>query len=90
MELLSWVVATGRTPRGYLEPDHARALRLCGGPTTVAEIAAHLKLPAAITKVVLSDLIDCGAVRTRAPGPVADLTDRAVLEAVLDGLQRRP
>jgi hypothetical protein len=89
MELLSWVVATGRVPRGYLEPDHARALRLCGGPTTVAEIAAHLKLPAAITKVVLSDLVDCGAVSTRAPGPVADPNDRSVLEAVLNGLQRR-
>lgn len=89
MELLSWVMATGRLPRGHLEPDHARALRLCGGPITVAEIAAHLKLPAAITKVVLSDLVDYGAVSTRAPSPIADPTERSVLEAVLNGLQRR-
>ncbi|MBM0236439.1 DUF742 domain-containing protein [Micromonospora sp. ATA32] len=89
MELLSWVMATGQAPRAHLEPDHARALRLCGGPTTVAEIAAHLKLPAAITKVVLSDLVDCGALKTRAPSPIADPTDRSVLEAVLNGLQRR-
>ncbi|MFC4144837.1 DUF742 domain-containing protein [Micromonospora mangrovi] len=89
MELLSWVMATGRRPRGYLALDHARALRLCGGPITVAEVAAHLKLPAAITKVVLSDLVDCGAVSTRAPSPVADPTDPSVLEAVLHGLQRR-
>ncbi|MEH0819110.1 MULTISPECIES: DUF742 domain-containing protein [unclassified Micromonospora] len=89
MELLSWVVATGRVPRGHLEPDHARALRLCSDPTTVAEISAHLKLPAAITKVVLSDLVDCGALSTRAPSPIADPTDRSVLEAVLHGLQRR-
>jgi hypothetical protein len=89
MELLSWVMATGRVPRGHLEPDHARALRLCGDPTTVAEIAAHLKLPAAITKVVLSDLVACGALSTRAPSPIADPADRSVLEAVLHGLQRR-
>ncbi|MBM0225073.1 MULTISPECIES: DUF742 domain-containing protein [Micromonospora] len=89
MELLSWVMATGRLPRGHLEPDHARALRLCGGPTTVAEISAHLKLPAAITKVVLSDLVDCGALSTRAPSPIADPADRSVLEAVLYGLQQR-
>ncbi|MGN9779586.1 DUF742 domain-containing protein [Micromonospora sp. H33] len=89
MELLSWVMATGRLPRGHLEPDHARALRLCAAPITVAEIAAHLRLPAAITKVVLSDLVDCGAVSTRAPSPIADHTERSVLEAVLHGLQQR-
>lgn len=89
MELLSMVMTTGRVPGGHLEPDHARALGLCGDPTTVAEVAAHLRLPAAITKVLLSDLIDCGAVSTRAPGPAADPTDRSVLEALLNGLQRR-
>lgn len=89
MELLSWVVATGQTPRGHLDPDHALALRLCGKPITVAEVAAHLKLPAAITKVVLSDLVTCGAVSTRAPSPAADATDLKVLEAILHGLQRR-
>ncbi|HEY0700434.1 MAG TPA: DUF742 domain-containing protein [Micromonospora sp.] len=89
MELLSWVVATGKRPRGHLEPDHARALNLCGGPTTVAEVAAHLKLPAAITKVVLSDRVDCGAVSTRAPSPESDPNDPSVLEAILNGLRRR-
>ncbi|MGI5212336.1 DUF742 domain-containing protein [Plantactinospora sp. CA-290183] len=89
MELLSMVMATGRLPRGPLEPDHARALNLCGSPTTVAEVAAHLKLPAAITKVLLSDLVDAGAVSTRAPGPAADPTNPAVLETILNALQRR-
>ena len=89
MELLSMVTATGRVPRAHLEPDHARALGLCDSPTTVAEVAAHLRLPAVITKVLLSDLIDFGAVSTRAPDPAADPTDRSVLEALLNGLQRR-
>jgi hypothetical protein len=89
LDLLSMVMATGRVPQAHLEPDHALALGLCHGPTTVAEMAAHLKLPAVITKVLLSDLVECGAVSTRSPGPAGDPTDRSVLEAVLDGLQRR-
>ncbi|MFV2101862.1 DUF742 domain-containing protein [Micromonospora sp. LOL_024] len=89
MELLSWVVATGVRPRGRLEPDHDVALRLCGAATTVAEVAARMRLPAAVTKVVLSDLVAVGAVRTRPPSPAADPTDRTILERLLAGLQQR-
>jgi Protein of unknown function (DUF742) len=89
MDLLSMVLATGRVPTEQLEPEHVRALRLCTAPTTVAEVSAHLRLPVAITKVVLSDLIDYGAVGVRAPDPIADLTSRSVLEKLLNGLQDR-
>lgn len=89
MELLSWVVATGVPPRGRLEPDHDVALRLCGVATTVAEVAARMRLPAAIAKVVLSDLVAVGAIRTRPPSPIADPTDRSILEKLLAGLQQR-
>jgi hypothetical protein len=89
LDLLSMVMTTGRVPKAHLDPDHARALGLCDDPTTVAEVSAHLKLPAVITKVLLSDLVDCGAVSARAPGPAGDPTDPVLLEALLDGLQRR-
>jgi hypothetical protein len=89
MELLSMVMATGRRPAGHLEPDHAEALGLCRSPTTVAEVSARLRLPAVVTKILLSDLVDAGAVRTRSPGPQADITTTAVLESILDALQRR-
>jgi hypothetical protein len=89
LDLLSMVKATGRFPQAHLHPDHAQALGLCHDPTTVAEVAAHLRLPAVVTKVLLSDLVDCGAVTTRGPSPAADPTDRFVLETMLDGLQRR-
>ncbi|MEU2616433.1 DUF742 domain-containing protein [Micromonospora sp. NPDC007271] len=89
LDLLSMVTATGRLPRVALEPDHARAVKLCGSPITVAEVAARMKLPATITKVLLSDLVGCGAVAARAPGAVVDPTDISVLEAILDGLRRR-
>jgi hypothetical protein len=89
MDLLSMVMATGRMPRLQLEPEHARALSLCNQPTTVAEIAAHLRLPVAITKVVLSDLIDCAAVDMRGPDPIADPANHSVLEKLLNGLRDR-
>ncbi|SES38477.1 Protein of unknown function [Streptomyces qinglanensis] len=92
LDLLTMVRATGVRPDGYLGPEHAQVLRLCGGPVSVAEIAASIRQPAAVTKVVLSDLVDWGAVATRGPvhlqsGP--DPNNREVLEAVLDGLRRR-
>lgn len=89
MELLSMVMATGRPPNAHLEPDHVQALGLCGSPTTVAEIAARLRLPAVVTKILLSDLVDCGAIDTRSPGPMAETTNPAVLETILNALQRR-
>ncbi|MBD0747756.1 DUF742 domain-containing protein [Streptomyces sp. CBMA152] len=89
LDLLSQVMATGTPPRTQLGPEHSQALGLCEGPTSVAEIAAHLRLPAVVTKVLLSDLVECGAVTARAPRFHHTPTDRSLLEAVLDGLRRR-
>jgi hypothetical protein len=89
LDLLSMVMATGAAPQVHLGPEHAMALGLCHGPTSVAEISAHLRLPAVVTKVLLSDLVDCGAVTARAPRSRDTPTDRSLLEAVLDGLRRR-
>jgi hypothetical protein len=88
LELLSMVMATGQVPQNRLDPDHAQTLGLCRAPTSVAEVSAHMRLPVVVTKVLLSDLVDCGAVVARPPGPTADPSDRSVLEALLVGLQR--
>jgi hypothetical protein len=89
LDLLSMVVATGDVSQVSLEPDHVQILGLCHQPASVAEIAARLRLPAVVTKVLLSDLVDCGAVRAGSPRPAADHSDRFILERVLDALQRR-
>ncbi|MFG2126749.1 DUF742 domain-containing protein [Streptomyces sp. NPDC048751] len=89
LDLMSQVRGTGETPLGYLGPEHAQALDVCRAPVSVAEVAAHLKLPAAVTKVLLSDLVDCGALTTKPPEFHHNPTDRALLEAVLDGLRRQ-
>jgi hypothetical protein len=101
LDLLTMVVATGITAGAGLEPDHLQILGLCLRPASVAEIAARVRLPAAVTKVLLSDLVDCGAVRAAGPRPMADVaaagatsatsttSTRVLLERLLDGLQRR-
>jgi Protein of unknown function (DUF742) len=89
LDLLSMVMSTGGVSQSRLEPDHAQALALCRQPASVAEIAARLRLPAVVTKVLLSDLLDCGAVTAQPPQPAAESADRFVLERVLDALQRR-
>jgi hypothetical protein len=89
LDLLSMVMSTGGVPAGRLEPDHAQALALCDQPASVAEIAARLRLPAVVTKVLVSDLVDCGAVTTARPHVITGPDDRVLLERVLDALQRR-
>ena len=89
LDLMSLVRATGRgkVPAERLGREHAQALRLCHAPISVAEVAAYLKQPVIVTKVVLSDLIESGAITTRSPSTVA-ATDPVRLKALLDGLRR--
>ena len=68
LDLLSLVTATGVRPRVPLGAEHTLALRLCQAPpVTVAEVAGQLRLPAVVAKVILSDLIELGAVMARFP-----------------------
>lgn len=90
LDLMSLVRATGG---GMVAPDrlgveHAHALRLCQVPTSVAEIAAHLRRPVTVAKVLLSDLIELGAVIARFPPSPSYSNDPDVLRAVIDGLRR--
>ncbi|QSB05206.1 DUF742 domain-containing protein [Natronoglycomyces albus] len=89
LDLLSMVCTTGTVPFSRLDSEHAEVLSLCCDPISVAEMSAHMRLPAAVIKVLLSDLVECGAITSQAPDPLADPTDRSLLEALLNGLQRR-
>ncbi|THA56871.1 DUF742 domain-containing protein [Streptomyces sp. A1136] len=95
LDLLSLVTATGVRPRAPLGAEHALALRLCAGASavTVAEVAGQLGLPAGVVKVLLSDLVEHGAVEARGPrfpgGDTFAADDIDLLRAVLDGLRRR-
>lgn len=87
LDLLSLVVTTG-VPAPEMDAEKVKVLGLCHTPVSVAEVAAQMRLPVMVTKVLLADLVDCGAMVTRAPRPSSDVVDRVLLEKLLDGLQR--
>lgn len=69
-------------------PEERRLLELLRpGALSLAEAAAHLRLPVSVVKVLVADLVDAGHLRARAPIPDAELPDRQILEKVLDGLR---
>jgi predicted ArsR family transcriptional regulator len=87
------VRATGAQTQGAFGLDHAQLLALCERPVSVAEVAARMQVPAAVVKVLLSDLTEGGAVvagdtHPASPGHYAR-PDRDLLEAVRDGLLKR-
>ena len=88
LDMISMVVAAVPVPTIGMDPDHVRALTICDHPVSVAEIASHLHLPAAVTKIIISDLMDSGAVITRSPGAAAAHPDPSLLQAVLNGLEK--
>jgi hypothetical protein len=89
LDLVSLVIDTGQVDAALLESDHAHVLGLCRGPTSVAEVAAYMRLPVVVAKILVADLIDCGALTTSAPRNIDVPFDRELLEAVRDGLRQR-
>jgi hypothetical protein len=89
-DLVTLVVATGKpvVPELGLGPEHRAVVRLCEQQVvSVAEIAAHLNLPALTVRVLLGDLLDRGLVTVQEPQPETDfLQDEKIYRAVIDGL----
>ncbi|MFE7772900.1 DUF742 domain-containing protein [Streptomyces sp. NPDC057445] len=87
LDLVTLIVARSG-PKPGMQPEHAAIVRICQAPLSVAEISAYLSLPVSVVNVLLGDLIADSRVVARAPVPPARLPDRALIEAVIDGLQR--
>ncbi|MEU9343045.1 DUF742 domain-containing protein [Streptomyces sp. NPDC048278] len=84
-DLVTLVVAESEPTPG-MQSEHAAILRLAEFPTSVVEIAAELRLPVSITKILLGDLQAAGRVSARHPHRPA-ITDPDILEQVLVGLR---
>ena len=71
-------------------PEMLAIVELCRRMRTVAEIAALLKMPLGVVRVLLSDLADQGKIRVYGTGTGhgPGRPDRALLERVLSGLRR--
>ncbi|MGI5457624.1 DUF742 domain-containing protein [Streptomyces sp. CA-249302] len=84
VQTLLW--AEGELPAGQ-PPEAEQAVALCREkPLGVAEIGARIGLPFQITRILMSRLIDIGALSAMASTGPTDLPDVALLKAVRDGL----
>jgi hypothetical protein len=88
-DLVTLVVAES-DPTPGMQSEHVAILRMCQSPTAVVEIAAQLRLPGSIVRIMLADLLDTGRISARHPRTArsADrLADPTLLEQVLVGLR---
>lgn len=84
------LVVTECEPTVGMQSEHARILDLCRHPTAVVEIAAELRLPITVVRILLGDLLATGRITARHPRAarsVASLPDSDLLKEVLHGLR---
>ncbi|MGW6545022.1 DUF742 domain-containing protein [Streptomyces massasporeus] len=88
-DLVTLIVSESEPLTG-MQSEHARILELCRHPTALVEIAAELKLPITVVRILLGDLLAMGRITARHPRAarsVASLPDSALLKEVLHGLR---
>jgi len=88
-DLVTIVVAESEPALG-MQSEHVRILRLCRRPTAVVELAANLRLPVGVVKILLGDLRDAGRISARHPRSASSgdrLPPPETLKKVLRALQ---
>ncbi len=91
LDMLTIVVVPARAPTlRRIELEYGQIVELCRRPHAVAEVSAAMRMPLAVTKILIGDLIADGILVFRAPvaadhAPAEDIT---LLRAVLDGIKR--
>ncbi|WP_163509874.1 DUF742 domain-containing protein [Fodinicola acaciae] len=88
-DLVTLVVSEAAPAQG-MQSEHVAILRMCQQPVAVVEIAADLRLPVSITKILLSDMLDAEWISVRHPRTqrgTTRLADPSTLEKVLVGLR---
>jgi Protein of unknown function (DUF742) len=75
-----------RPAAAILEPEHLQLLCLC--PATVADLAAGLRLPLGVVRVILGDLRERGFIQVHRPVEPSRMPDLMLLRRVADGLRR--
>jgi hypothetical protein len=72
-----------------LSPEHNTVLEICQRSVSVAEIAALLRVPLGVARVIIADMVDLGLVEVlKTAAADGEERDPAFLRRVLSGLQR--
>lgn len=88
LEALVSTSEDGRRYRGVRTPEHRQICDICLDTRSIAEIAAHLRLPLGVVKVLVGDMADAGLVLIHQTELIlGDSSSRAFMERVLQGLR---
>jgi hypothetical protein len=71
-----------------LEPGHEQVLAMCDVPRSVADLAADLRLPLGVVRVIVADLREYGLINIRPPASPTGILDANALRRIEDGLRR--
>jgi hypothetical protein len=79
----------GKAPDAAVLPEHRSICGLCMDTRSVAEVAAHLRLPLGVARVLIGDMAGMGLVLIHQSGMVVgDRPSIEFMERVLSGLRR--
>jgi hypothetical protein len=72
-----------------LSPEHHSVIEICRSSVSVAEIAAQLRVPLGVARIIIADMVDLGLVEVlKTAAADGDERDPVFLRRVLSGLQR--
>jgi hypothetical protein len=79
----------GKAPDAGVRPEHRSICGICLDTKSVAEVAAHLRLPLGVARVLIGDMAGMGLVLVHQSGMVVgDRPSIEFMERVLSGLRR--
>lgn len=92
LNMITMVATTSYAFTVRLEPEEAEIIRLAQVPQSLAELSAKIRLPLAVTKILVGDLLDDGLLISRSPSPTTTgrngRPEVSMMQAVLDGLRK--
>lgn len=89
LEALVSTSERGRSGGVAVLPEHRSICGLCTDARSVAEIAAHLRVPLGVARVLIGDMAGMGLVMVHESGMVVgDRPSMEFLERVLSGLRK--
>lgn len=88
LESLILTSEEGRVSTTVGRTEYQSICKLCRATRSVAEVAAHLRLPLGVTKVLIEDLAGLGMVRVYRNVNLDDRPSTEIMERVLSGLRR--
>lgn len=88
LEALVSTTSAAESQRGSLGPERQAIAEMCEQVLSLAEIAALLKMPLGVARVLVGDMAADGLVQVHEPGKIDNEVGVYLLERVLSGLRK--